>query len=371
MNPIDIDRMVGFWIKDVPYYFVKVGEGDDWTAYGREYSLSPSQQAIRIAMGKIQASCSDEHVKQYFQVRMWADRGAPKWYAEGRLASRNPVTATFAIVEQFAPRKPKKPANSPITFTKMTSTITITFGDQVENHVGMQKIGTLAEEGFTVDELKEIAEDLSDGSGTNVELVMMSTPGTDDEAACVLIVRDAVDTMIGHTGSTDELLEEMTHLSWDKKAKMYGRVVNKHARFNLCFADEGQEPDYAEGKGRIVAWKDVPELKYVREVMPRYFGDKSSGLYAEGNYYYDVNKCGIGYHGDTERRIVIAIRLGATMPLVYRWYKNGERVSEDVTRIVLNHGDMMIMSEKASGFDWKKKSIYTLRHAAGCEKFIQ
>lgn len=29
------------------------------------------------------------------------------------------------------------------------NTITITFGDQAENHVGMQKIGKMANEGFT------------------------------------------------------------------------------------------------------------------------------------------------------------------------------------------------------------------------------
>jgi hypothetical protein len=29
------------------------------------------------------------------------------------------------------------------------------------------------------------------------------------------------------------------------------------------------------------------------------------------------------------------------------------------------------MSDKAVGNDWKKKTIYTLRHAAGCEKFTK
>ena len=28
------------------------------------------------------------------------------------------------------------------------------------------------------------------------------------------------------------------------------------------------------------------------------------------------------------------------------------------------------MSEKATGNDWKKKNIYTLRHAAGSKKYI-
>ena len=35
----------------------------------------------------------------------------------------------------------------------------------------------------------------------------------------------------------------------------------------------------------------------------------------------------------------------------------------------IEHGDMYIMSEKATGFDWKSKSKYTLRHAAGCQKY--
>ena len=29
----------------------------------------------------------------------------------------------------------------------------------------------------------------------------------------------------------------------------------------------------------------------------------------ESNYYYDINKTGIGYHGDSERRKVVVIRI--------------------------------------------------------------
>lgn len=41
-------------------------------------------------------------------------------------------------------------------------------------------------------------------------------------------------------------------------------------------------------------------------------------------------------------------------------------------RICLNidHGDVYIFSEKATGQDWKKKTIPTLRHAAGAQKFL-
>ena len=29
------------------------------------------------------------------------------------------------------------------------------------------------------------------------------------------------------------------------------------------------------------------------------------------------------------------------------------------------------MSDKAVGYDWKKSSIVTLRHAAGCDKYLK
>ena len=93
--------------------------------------------------------------------------------------------------------------------------------------------------------------------------------------------------------------------------------------------------------------------------------DKPCGrLNAEGNYYYDNSKCMIGFHGDTERHVVVGIRFGSTYPLHFQWYKNSETVS-DIKTIHLNGGDMYVMSEKAVGTDWKSSSKYTLRHSAG------
>ena len=39
-------------------------------------------------------------------------------------------------------------------------TFTITFGDQGENHAGMQKIGELVDDGFTLDEILDIKKSL-------------------------------------------------------------------------------------------------------------------------------------------------------------------------------------------------------------------
>ena len=75
-------------------------------------------------------------------------------------------------------------------------------------------------------------------------------------------------------------------------------------------------------------------------------------------------KCGIGYHGDTERRLVVGARFGKPFPLAYRWYKNRQPVGDPIS-ITLGHGDVYVMSAKAVGTDWKRSTILTLRHAAG------
>jgi hypothetical protein len=91
-------------------------------------------------------------------------------------------------------------------------------------------------------------------------------------------------------------------------------------------------------------------------------------LKGELNYYFDISKCGIGWHGDSERRKVVALRLGASLPIYFQWYYDTERIGERF-EIPLNDGDMYVMSEKAVGTDWKMRSIFTLRHATGCDKF--
>jgi len=150
---------------------------------------------------------------------------------------------------------------------------------------------------------------------------------------------------------------------------MRGKVVNKHARHNLCFDHEAQEAAYEEGKGTVVPYRDVPLLAKLREVYSEMGESKGyPELKVESNYYYDTTTCGIGYHGDTERSIVIGVRLGTTIPLVYHWWYSKEHRGEAIP-VTLNHGDVYFMSEKATGNDWKKWSMVNLRHSAGCAKY--
>jgi hypothetical protein len=244
-------------------------------------------------------------------------------------------------------------------------TITLTFGECAENHVGMQKIGKEVNSGFDMKELQN-AKRIFEEKGFRCELISLS--GMIETyllpQANILIIRNGLNAFTEPTN----VYQEQINLNHDKKAFMYGRVVNKTARYNLCFAETSQEPDYTNKKGRIISYESVPFTNIVRNNLHLFFGDKAKNLACEGNYYYDINKCGIGYHGDSERKIVIAIRLGASMPLYYQWYYQNEKVGDRI-KLTLHSGDIYVMSEKATGNDWKCKSQYTLRHAAGCDKY--
>ncbi len=253
--------------------------------------------------------------------------------------------------------------------------ITLTYGDQAENHKGMEKIGQMADSGFTLADLQTCKQRFEQ-AGNVCELIHLNQylpaqlePNSTADPAYVLVVRGGVNTLLRATGkNSDDLFREQAALTWDSKAFMYGRVVNKHARHNLCYSDYAQEPDYAQGKGRVYHFDSVPLTKHIREQLPNYLPN-SAGLQCEGNHYYDVRKNGIQYHIDNERKKVVGIRIGDTNPLHYQWYFAGIPVGTNIG-LVINHGDLYVMDEMAKGISWKRKNKYDLRHAAGCAKYI-
>ncbi len=219
-------------------------------------------------------------------------------------------------------RSPKvRKSKSPKKAFDKEPIITITCGDVAENHVGNQQIGHLVPkgQGFTRSDLEAAAEKFK-SKGYRVELhdlnsgldgVLVDGKPPRAEPASILIVRNGLEALIGK-GKSNNFFNRLVELDWDKKFydSRRKKVLNKHARHNLCFSKTAQEPDYAKGKGRIVAYSQVPYFETVMKKLPDYFGPKAKKLQAEGNKYFNKSKTGIGYHGDTERRKVVAWRLG-------------------------------------------------------------
>ena len=252
------------------------------------------------------------------------------------------------------------------------STFTLTFSECVENHAGMQMIGDSSnKQGFSVETLQKLAKKYN-GKLYDLNSLLDDDPpelSVMPDDASLLVFKNGLENIFGISQS--DLFDEHKVLDVDKKAFMYGRTVNKKARHNLCFADFSQEPDYENKKGRVINFKDdsIKLTNLLRQKLSE-FGDEFKDLYAEGNYYYDVEKTFIGAHGDTERKCVVGVRLGETFPLHYQWYYKGSKVGNFFSTN-LNGGDIYIMSAKAVGTDWKSRNRYTLRHAAGFLKNIK
>lgn len=236
---------------------------------------------------------------------------------------------------------------------------TLTFSWSVENHARMQIIGAKSKQGYSRDDLDVMAHH-AQARGFATELVALHDRATDAlQPAYVLIIRGGASLAIEQRDQCEcehsDLLTELQSVPVDRQA-----LVNKHAR-NACFADHDQ-PDLAHGRGTVINFARVPHINALREAIGQ-MHPHTGGMLAELNAYYDLTKCGIGYHGD-KRREVIAVRVGAALPIYFQWFHRHQAVGPRI-RIDLNDGDMYVMSDKAVGHDWRASSIFTLRHAVG------
>ncbi len=281
-----------------------------------------------------------------------------------------------------------------------------------ENHAGMEIIGRMPVkgEGFKAGDIEGLAtyfEDKAevwiweDGIETVSVLNLNSLSGQSpimgldsEDQARVLLLRRWVQATFEDT-TVQDIYKELIADTWDAEyldrnkyrieivdgveTKVRGKRMNKRARTNLCYvAGREQEPDVWKGKGRIV---DLKKKTALNQAVDRLRSMIEEGLLSfdsktkleinvvEGNRYYNLKNTGIGFHGDTERVVVICISIGCdNYPMRWQWFKDGMPVGNPID-ILLNCGDVYIMSEKAVGADWKLRSIYTLRHAAGAKKY--
>ena len=251
--------------------------------------------------------------------------------------------------------------------------VSLTFGDQGENHVGMEKVGSMVDigQGFNLEDFMKY-QAIFEEKGYIVEIhklndLYTAVGGGEIDAAFVMVVRKGMSFFLEDYGKTDRnVFDEMNKFSWDKKYYDTRRkkVLNKNARANVCFGETDREPDYENKKGRIVGYGGVECLSKIKNGIAEVLGEKCSNLICEGNRYFDLKKCGIGWHGDAERRKVVAFRVGETMDLRFKWFIRFKSFGKTL-KLSLNSGDMYFMSEKAVGWDWKKSSIPTVRHSAG------
>lgn len=281
---------------------------------------------------------------------------------------------------------PNRPSSSPPQLP-FPDRYAITFGETSILHVGGAELSSgRRSRGFSVKELQAIAARINRGnpptqeapSGevvVHAEIVDLSVllPETvrANNSAAVLVIRNGVHYM---KGDANALYAEQKNIPYDRlyfDARRQ-KTLNKRARFNVVFGDVGQTASADYRSYTVHAFDQLPHLNILRDTLPTYLGEDARALNAEGNHYY-ADGSGIGFHGDAERKIVVCVSLGRSTTLRYHWRKPGGSDHEsDVgpIDIQVNHGDIYVMSEKATGYDWRMTSKYRVVHAAGAAQYI-
>lgn len=254
-------------------------------------------------------------------------------------------------------------------------TYSLTVGNGGENHTGMQFIGSMRKkgEGWNLERLLYAKGILEDVFNLEVELYNLNDllegveieEGKEPEPAHFMLVKTFL-----HPDVHQKILLELETYKWDNKYwdTRRQKVLNKRARENVCYGPEAQEPDYENKKGTIVSYEKSPLVHRLKQTVEILMQDEN--LIVEGNKYMDVTKNGIGPHGDTERVVVACFRIGEAMPMKFGWFHKSVVVGKTLT-VNVPGGALYFMSEKATGNDWKRRNEYTLRHAAGCEKYLK
>lgn len=249
----------------------------------------------------------------------------------------------------------------------------LTLGDQAEIRVGSTLQGAgLAEHGFSVEELKQISAKLGSNCILRVLSDALDERHRSGNEAAVLLIKNGVNLIMDDATFADRMLSEQKHVQYD--AKYFDRrrqtTLKNQARLNVVFGEVGRAHTEDYKQGTIVAWQDVPLFAQLRQTLSTVLGPKSANLHGEGNLYHH-HTAGIGFHGDSERKIVVGTCLGSAATLRFYWRApHSRKLHKGPFDFKVEHGDIYIMSEKASGFDWKRSSKFRLVHAAGAPKHI-
>ena len=213
-------------------------------------------------------------------------------------------------------------------------------------------------------------------------------------------IRGGINLLTGSATFADEMLrEQRAHpydtRYWDPRRQ---RVLNKRARYSVVFGDEASPPSADFKQSSIIAYRDVPHFQQLRALLPTFFGNLAANLESEGNHYFHSH-AGISFHGDrwvtwayshllcghlladahcvmcvmsySERRITLCLSLGATTTLRFYWRAPFSVAPASApVDLQLEHGDIYIMSQKATGNDWQQMPQYRLVHGAGASMHI-
>ena len=197
-------------------------------------------------------------------------------------------------------------------------------------------------------------------------------PIKDLPRACLLVIKNGVED-----ADAAKLYQEQDQLRYDGKFFDKGRLKVKRAHKTMFFSTEGRKASDDYKQPTLTAFSEVPRLNQIRSFLPTLLGPRTADLEVDGSKYHTSfqekgddgkpmkKKSNIGWHGDDHRKLVVGVCLGAsaTLSFIWRLPGNSKNCTGTLVTIPLNHGDIYVMSEKATGCDWKSTSRLRLLHS--------
>ena len=243
----------------------------------------------------------------------------------------------------------------------------ITAAKSTESFNGCKIQGTMATEGYGPKEFNHAKRWAQENEVEVEEYHLRDLTGVDRDGE-FMVLRGAGFKLVDMDALVTEH-QEKVFPGCDRKVFMFGELRNRKCRYNGEIGPKYVASDLLQKQGVIFSWDDLPVTKQWLHVgCPKVFGPKAAHLLAEINYYYDILKCGIGFHGDSERPDVLCLVVGGSKIMHFQGFRKampeGNRLA-----VRVHHGDMYVMDINACGHLWGKErgngKVVHYRHAAG------
>lgn len=157
------------------------------------------------------------------------------------------------------------------------------------------------------------------------------------------------------------LLHRLNELEWIRTKRVRKQNVPCLSEDVLLFSDKA----HADALFPVRAFASIPGMHLLRKHVAYLFGSSpSDDIQATVRRFNPAYRLAggekRGYRGDAKQPVVACFCFGPPSILSFQWYHKSKPVDEPSV-IELKNGSLCVLNRKASGFDWKRPSVYSLR----------
>lgn len=253
----------------------------------------------------------------------------------------------------------------------INAAIHLMFCDIANHGTGMQQFGTLCDSGFTNEHLLWMHSNINSDKSQiyNVTSILPKTLYEMPDSY-ILVLKGFFNDQANHFWQTLLTSESsdgnsLTGVNWDVNRINKGKLVFNKLGYKLLFYDLGSSWKFPfssqDNRGTIYNLKKIPTLDVFQEMLQQQVGFLPV---VDGTYFYDLNECFIPLHQVKDRKKIVGLGIGATMPLQFRWFHGSKSCSETMS-IPIENGDLYIISEGAAGIRKEKQTKLYLKYGIG------